>query len=43
MPRTGFMLAKMFRDDEGWRLRAIGQGIPVTVPTESLDVLQRFL
>ena len=43
VPRTGFMLAKMFRDDEGWRLRAIGQGIPVTVPTESLDVLQRFL
>jgi stress response protein SCP2 len=43
VPRTGFMLAKMFRDDEGWRLRAIGQGIPVTVPTESLAVLRRFL
>ena len=46
VPRTGFMLAKMFRDPDnpdGWRLRAIGQGIAVTVPTESLDVLQRFV
>jgi stress response protein SCP2 len=45
VPRTGFMMAKMFRDGDGdgWRLRAIGQGIAVTVPTESLDVLQRFL
>ena len=43
VPRTGFMLAKMFRDGGGWRLRAIGQGISVTVPTESLDVLQRFV
>jgi stress response protein SCP2 len=43
VPRTGFMLASMFRDGEHWRLRAIGQGIAVTVPTESLDVLARFL
>ncbi len=46
VPRTGFMLAKMFRDPgdpDAWRLRAIGQGIAVTVPTESLDVLQRFV
>ena len=46
VPRTGFMLAKMFRDPvntDEWRLRAIGQGISVTVPTESLDVLQRFV
>jgi stress response protein SCP2 len=43
VPRTGFMMARMFRDGEGWRLRAIGQGVAVTVPTESLDVLQRFL
>ena len=46
VPRTGFMLAKMFRDldaADGWRLRAIGQGIAVTVPTESLGVLHRFL
>jgi stress response protein SCP2 len=43
VPRTGFMLASMFRDGEHWRLRAIGEGIAVTVPTESLDVLARFL
>jgi tellurium resistance protein TerZ len=43
VPRTGFMMAKMFREGEGWRLRAIGQGVAVTVPTESLDLLQRFV
>jgi stress response protein SCP2 len=43
VPRTGFMMVKLFRDGEQWRLRAIGQGIAVTVPTESLDVLQRFV
>ena len=46
VPRTGFMLAKIFRDPDrpdGWKLRAIGQGIAVSVPTESLDVLQRFV
>jgi stress response protein SCP2 len=43
---SSFMLAKIFRDPdhaEGWRLRAIGQGIAVSVPTESLELLQRFL
>lgn len=43
VPRTGFMVAKMFRDAEQWKLKAIGQGIAVTVPTESLDVLARFV
>jgi stress response protein SCP2 len=43
VPRTGFMLAKMVRDGETWRLDAIGQGIAVSVPTESLDVLARFV
>jgi stress response protein SCP2 len=46
VPRTGFLLASMVRDLEGgsgWRLRAVGQGVAVTVPTESLDVLQRFV
>jgi stress response protein SCP2 len=45
VPRTGFMMAKMTRDGDDpsrWRLTVIGQGIPVTVPTESLDVLARF-
>jgi stress response protein SCP2 len=46
VPRTGFLLATMFREpgsEAGWRLRAVGQGVAVTVPTESLDVLQRFV
>jgi tellurium resistance protein TerZ len=46
VPRTGFMFVKLFRepaDAARWRLRAIGQGIAVSVPTESLDVLQRFV
>jgi stress response protein SCP2 len=43
VPRTGFMFAKMVRDAEIWRLKAIGQGIAVSVPTESLDVLARFV
>jgi tellurium resistance protein TerZ len=43
VPRTGFMLAKMSRDGEAWTLEAIGQGVAVTVPTESLDVLARFV
>ena len=36
-------MAKLFRDGEQWRFRAIGEGIPVTVPTKSLESLQRFL
>jgi tellurium resistance protein TerZ len=43
VPRTGFMLAKIYREGGGWKLRAIGQGIAVSVPTESLDVLKRFV
>ena len=43
VPRTGLVMAKLFRDGERWRLRAIGQGVAVTVPTESIDQLTRFL
>jgi stress response protein SCP2 len=43
VPRTGFMMAKMFRDADQWRIKAIGQGVAVTVPTESLEVLRRFV
>ena len=42
VPRTGFMMASMKRDGDGWLLKAIGQGLAVTVPTEALDVLARF-
>ena len=43
VPRTGLVMAKLFRDGERWRLRAIGQGVAVTVPTDSIDALTRFL
>ena len=39
---TGLVLAKLFRDGDPWRLRAIGEGIAVKVPTESVAVLRRF-
>jgi stress response protein SCP2 len=43
VPRTGLMMAKIFRDGEQWRLRAIGQGIAVTVPSQSVETLTRFV
>lgn len=43
VPDTGLVLASIFRDGGQWRLRAIGKGIPVTVPTESLDALSPFV
>ncbi len=43
VPQTGLAMAKLFRDGEQWRLRAIGEGIAVTVPTESLETLRPFL
>jgi tellurium resistance protein TerZ len=43
VPETGLVMAKLFRDGEGWRLRAIGEGIAVTKPTEGLDALQAYL
>lgn len=43
VPETGLALAKIFRAGDGWRMRAIGEGIKVTVPTKSVDALRRFL
>jgi tellurium resistance protein TerZ len=46
IPQTGMAMAKLFRDGEDrelWRLRAIGEGIRATIPTESVAVLRRFL
>ncbi|HYF73831.1 MAG TPA: TerD family protein [Nocardioides sp.] len=43
VPETGIALAKIFRSGDGWRLRAIGAGIKVTVPSRSVDALRRFL
>ena len=43
LPQTGMAMAKIFRDGEQWRLRAIGEGIAVKIPTESVEALRRFL
>lgn len=43
VPETGLVMAKLFRDGAGWRLRAIGEGIAVTKPTEGLDALRAYL
>ena len=43
VPQTGLAMAKLFRDGDQWRLRTIGEGIAVTVPTESVEALRRFL
>lgn len=43
VPQTGVAMAKLFRDGEQWRLRAIGEGIAVKVPTESVEALRPFL
>jgi stress response protein SCP2 len=43
VPQTGMAMAKLFRDGDHWRMRAIGEGIAVKIPTESVAVLQRFL
>jgi tellurium resistance protein TerZ len=43
VPRTGLVMAKLHRVDDQWRLRAIGRGISVTVPTEGVEALRPFL
>ena len=36
-------MAELVRRAEGWRLRAIGEGVAVTVPTQAVAALERFL
>jgi len=43
VPETGLVLAKIFRDGAQWRLRAIGEGIAVKVPTESVEALRPYV
>jgi tellurium resistance protein TerZ len=43
LPQTGMVMAKIFRDDAEWKLRAIGEGIAVKIPTESVNALRPFL
>jgi stress response protein SCP2 len=43
VPHTGLAMAKLFRDGEQWRVRAIGEGIAVTLPTESVEALRPYV
>lgn len=43
VPQTGLAMAKLFRDGDQWRLRAIGEGIMVKIPSESVAALRPFL
>jgi stress response protein SCP2 len=43
VPETGLVMLKIFRDGEQWRLRAIGEGIPAKIPTESVEAMKAFL
>ncbi|MFN8196616.1 MAG: TerD family protein [Nocardioidaceae bacterium] len=43
VPETGIVMAVLVRDGDGWRLRAVGDGIPVKVPTEAVDALRPYL
>ena len=43
VPQTGMAMAKLVRDGDGWKLRAIGEGIAVKVPSESVEALRPFL
>jgi tellurium resistance protein TerZ len=40
---TGAVLATLRRTPDGWSMRAIGEGIAITVPTEKLEKLTRFV
>lgn len=39
---TGLVMAKLFRDGSTWKLRAIGTGIALKTPTDSLEALLPF-
>ena len=40
---TGAVLALLRRTSSGWVLHAVGEGVPITVPTQGLGKLTRFL
>lgn len=43
IPETGVVLARITRDGDGWRLRALGEPVPVRIPTESERALKRLV
>jgi stress response protein SCP2 len=40
---TGAVMALLRRTDSGWALKAVGEGVPITVPTQGLAKLNRFV
>ena len=43
VPETGLVMARISRDGEQWKLRAIGDGIRAKVPTESVTALRPYM
>jgi stress response protein SCP2 len=43
VPQTGMVMARISRDGDRWRLRAVGEGIAVKVPSEAVEALRPFL
>lgn len=43
VPETGLVMASLVRSGDHWVLRAIGEGIAVTKPTDSVSALQPYL
>ena len=40
---TGLVMARLFRDGSTWKLRAIGTGIALKTPTDSIEALLPFV
>ena len=43
IPDTGVVMARITRDGAGWTLRALGDPVPVKIPSESESALKRLL
>jgi stress response protein SCP2 len=43
VPQTGLVMLKLVRDGDGWKLRAIGEGIAATIPAESIEAMKAYL
>ncbi len=43
VPETGLVMAKLFRDGSTWKLGAVGTGIALKTPTDSIEALLPFV
>jgi stress response protein SCP2 len=43
VPQTGMVLATLRRSGDDWVMRAVGEGVAITVPTQGLAKLRPFL